>query len=91
MANTVCKRVTYHGRVQGVGFRYTAHGLAAGHGVAGYVRNLPNGDVELIAEGAADRVDAFLAAVAGRMADNIAAADVQDAPPTGAAGFHVRR
>ena len=57
---TVCKRVYYSGRVQGVGFRYTAQGLAADYTVAGYVRNLPNGDVELVAEGPADQVDAFL-------------------------------
>ena len=45
---TVCKRVLYSGRVQGVGFRYTAHGLAQGYDVAGYVRNLPGGEVVLV-------------------------------------------
>ncbi len=90
MATTVCKRVIYRGRVQGVGFRYTAHGLARGYAAAGLVRNLPTGEVELVAEGAADQVDAFLAAVAERMADFIESATVQDAPPTGAAGFHIR-
>src|SRR5439155_885059 len=44
----VYKRVHYSGRVQGVGFRYTAQGLAADYAVAGYVRNLANGDVELV-------------------------------------------
>jgi acylphosphatase len=91
MAMTECKRVIYRGRVQGVGFRYTASGLARGYKVAGYVRNLPTGEVELAAEGAADQVDAFLAAVAKRMADSIAEAAVQDAPPTGATGFTIRR
>jgi acylphosphatase len=89
--NPVCKRVHYAGRVQGVGFRYTAQSLARGYCVAGFVRNLPTGEVELVAEGPADQVDAFLAAVAGRMADCIARTAVQDAPPTGAAGFHIRR
>ena len=90
MAATVCKRVLYEGRVQGVGFRYTAQALARGYAVAGHVRNLPTGEVELVAEGPADQVDAFLEAVAGRMADNIARTTVRDAPPSGAAGFHIR-
>ena len=47
---TVCKQVRYSGQVQGVGFRYTAQRLAEGYAVSGYVRNLPEGDVELVAE-----------------------------------------
>jgi acylphosphatase len=90
MPTKVCKRVLYEGRVQGVGFRFTAIDLAAGYPVAGWVRNLPTGDVELVAEGAADQVDGFLAAVADRMAGNIARSTVQESPPTGLAGFHVR-
>ena len=91
MATTVCKRVLYSGRVQGVGFRFTALEIAQGYAVAGHVRNLPTGEVELVAEGAVDQVDAFLKAVAGRMAGNIARADVEDSPPTGRAGFHIRQ
>ena len=87
---TVCKRVYYSGRVQGVGFRYTAQGLAADYPVAGYVRNLPNGDVELVAEGPADQVDAFLAAIADRMASCIERTTVQDQTPGGHQGFRIR-
>jgi acylphosphatase len=90
MTTTVCKRVVYQGRVQGVGFRYTAAGLARGYAVAGFVRNLPSGEVELVAEGAPDQVDAFLAAVAERMAGYIAHAAVQNAPPTGETAFDIR-
>ena len=86
----VSKRVVYSGRVQGVGFRFTAKGLAAGHPVAGYVRNLPTGEVELVAEGESDRVEAFLAAVARRMADYITNTTVEDAAPTGQTGFQIR-
>jgi acylphosphatase len=90
MANT-CKRVTYSGHVQGVGFRYTAQALAAGFpGVAGYVRNLPGGNVELVAEGPAAEVEAFLLAVAGRMADCIGRAAVRDEAPAGYQGFRIR-
>jgi acylphosphatase len=87
---TVCKRVLYSGRVQGVGFRYTAQHLAAGYAVAGFVRNCPDGDVELVAEGEADEVERFLAAVAARMAGHIARKIVRDAPPEGRQGFHIR-
>ena len=85
-----CKRVIYSGRVQGVGFRYTAHGLAAGHPIAGYVRNLPNGDVELVTEGEDSAVEAFLSVVAQRMAGYISETTVQDAAPTGQRGFRIR-
>jgi len=87
---TVCKRVTYSGRVQGVGFRYTAQHLAAGYRVAGHVRNLPNGEVELVAEGDAHEVERFLAVVAGRMGPNIDRTAVQDESPNGRQGFHIR-
>ncbi len=87
---TIGKRVCYSGRVQGVGFRYTAQHLAAGYAVAGYVRNLPDGDVELVAEGEPDEVERFLAAVAARMAPNIERAAVHDEPPAGRRGFHIR-
>jgi acylphosphatase len=90
MATTVCKRVLYEGRVQGVGFRYTAQRLAGGYVVAGHVRNLPGGEVELVAEGAADQVDAFLAAVAERMAHYITRTTARGEAPAGRTGFHIR-
>jgi acylphosphatase len=87
---TICKRVIYTGQVQGVGFRYTAHGIAAGYAVAGYVRNLPDGSVELVAEGEAEAVDSFLTALAERMTDYIGRATVQEQPPSGYRGFSIR-
>lgn len=87
---TTCKHVTYSGHVQGVGFRYTAQRLAARYPVAGYVRNLAGGDVELVAEGPADEVEAFLGAVAERLADYIEHTTVKDETPAGHQGFQVR-
>lgn len=55
--------VLYEGRVQGVGFRYTAKSVAAGFEVIGIVRNLPDGRVELIAEGTQTELEAFQQAV----------------------------
>ncbi len=56
-------RVHYNGRVQGVGFRYTVRTLAQGFEITGVVRNLPDGRVELEAEGAAAELEDFLRAV----------------------------
>ena len=53
------QRRTYHysGHVQGVGFRYTTHNIAQQHNVLGYVRNLPDGRVELVMEGDEDEIE----------------------------------
>jgi acylphosphatase len=51
--------IYYSGKVQGVGFRYTAKNVAAGYEVTGIVRNLADGRVELAAEGAKDELEAF--------------------------------
>ena len=55
--------VLYSGRVQGVGFRYTTKDVATGFDVTGIVRNLPDGRVELIAEGWRAELEAFRAAI----------------------------
>ena len=52
--------VHFSGNVQGVGFRFTAIRLAGNFDVTGYVRNLPDGRVECVAEGTAEEIDAFL-------------------------------
>lgn len=51
--------VFYAGRVQGVGFRYAAKQTAVGYEVTGTVRNLPDGRVELVAEGEQTELEAF--------------------------------
>ena len=55
--------IFYSGRVQGVGFRYTAKTVAAGFEISGIVRNLSDGRVELIAEGTREELEAFRAAL----------------------------
>jgi acylphosphatase len=85
-----CKRVCYSGKVQGVGFRYTAQHLAAGFAVSGWIRNLTDGRVELVAEGAADQVAAFLDALARRMQEYIDTTTVTAETATGLQGFGIR-
>lgn len=48
------------GRVQGVGFRYSAQRQAASLGLTGYVRNLRDGSVEMFCEGPQDKVEGFI-------------------------------
>lgn len=55
--------VFYSGNVQGVGFRYTAKTVATGFELTGTVRNLSDGRVELVAEGAKDELEAFCQAI----------------------------
>lgn len=65
------RRITYAGHVQGVGFRYTTQNLASGYDVLGYVKNLPDGQVELVVEGKADELNDFLAEIRCTFADQI--------------------
>jgi acylphosphatase len=59
--------VFFTGHVQGVGFRYQVRQVAQGFEVTGFVQNLSDGRVLLEAEGPADEVREFLAAVQERM------------------------
>jgi len=52
--------VFYSGYVQGVGFRYTVRGIASGSVLAGWIRNLPDGRVELVCEGEEKKLKIFL-------------------------------
>jgi acylphosphatase len=59
--------VFFGGHVQGVGFRYSVLQVAREFEVAGYVRNLADGRVQLEAEGRKDDIDAFVAAIEEKM------------------------
>jgi acylphosphatase len=61
--NRVRLQTLYSGRVQGVGFRYTVKKVASGFEIAGTVRNLADGRVELLAEGLRDELEAFREAI----------------------------
>ena len=86
------RRVFFEGRVQGVGFRYSVRQLAKGYDVAGWVRNLPDGRVELEASGETEEVQAFLKAIdESELASFIRAKqETPISPQLGAAGFQIR-
>jgi acylphosphatase len=86
---TVRRRVYYSGRVQGVGFRYTAQGLAQDYAVTGFVRNLPDRRVELVAEGEPAEVERFLEAVRRQMDGYIDDESVRDETPHGLTDFRI--
>lgn len=54
------KQVIFKGRVQGVGFRYTAHRIARRYDLNGYVRNLPDGSVEALLQGTQANIQACM-------------------------------
>lgn len=92
-ADQECRQVIFHGRVQGVGFRYTTHRIARRFSISGYVRNRADGTVELLACGASPEIQRFLDAVKSEFSGNIDSADDQlkAASVTEFDGFVIRR
>jgi acylphosphatase len=85
------RTVHYRGHVQGVGFRYTAQAIAKRYDVFGFVRNLPDGQVELVAEGEKHELVAFLDDVRERMIRYIRDERVDTQLASGEfAGFEIR-
>jgi len=76
-------RVLFSGRVQGVGFRYTTVRISGGYAVRGYVRNLPDGRVELVAEGTRSELERFVEAIREAMSGNIQGEQKEECPATG--------
>ena len=69
--------VVFSGQVQGVGFRQTTVQIARSHPITGWVKNLPSGNVELVAEGTKTACSEFLAAIRDRMFEYINDIDCQ--------------
>ena len=65
--NQVRAHVYYSGRVQGVGFRYTAEGLALKLRLTGWVKNLPDGRVEMICEGPKETIETLFEQIKSSM------------------------
>ena len=85
------RTVVYHGDVHGVGFRYTAVQLARRYDVSGYVRNLPDGQVELLVEGEEAVIGEFLNELAEYFRSYIRSQTQRTASATGSfSSFAVR-
>lgn len=92
MSETVRRKVVYHGRVQGVGFRATVVDLASEFDVTGHVRNRSDGTVELVADGPIPAVEGLLMAIGDRMSRYITDAEVEEIPSDEMlSGFEIRR
>lgn len=80
-----------HGRVQGVFYRDYTRQQAELLGVHGWVRNLPDGTVEAVIEGEADKVVVMRKWLqTGSPLAAVTAVDITDEEPTGERGFSVR-
>ena len=88
----VARRYLIAGRVQGVGFRWFAHDAAAREGVHGWVRNLADGSVEVVAEGDAESLFRLEAALRrGPGGARVEHVTVEDEAPSGrTTGFEIR-
>ena len=86
------RQVIYSGHVQGVGFRYTVRRIASGYEVTGWVKNLPDGRVEMqaMAQEMAE-LEGFLEAVrTSALRGNIKNEEAHDLPPlAGVRGFSI--
>jgi acylphosphatase len=74
------KHVIFSGEVQGVGFRYTSNRIAGRYNVAGYVRNRPDGTVEMFVQGPNAEVEGCLQDIQDAFAGYIRATQVEEAP-----------
>ena len=84
-------RVRVEGIVQGVGFRYYTYRVAKRLGIKGYVRNMPDGSVEVVAEGEEDTMEKFLQEVArGPSSAVVTNVIVEDVQPRGFKSFEIR-
>ncbi|MFA5112711.1 MAG: acylphosphatase [Candidatus Margulisiibacteriota bacterium] len=73
---------TFFGRVQGVGFRFTAENVANAYKLTGFVRNLPDGSVEVVVEGEEGEIKSFLATINEELDNYIEKYKLNWFPPT---------
>lgn len=86
------RRYTVHGRVQGVGYRFYAYTCADALGVTGWVRNTPEGTVEVHAEGSEEQLrELGFDLRRGPRYGRVTRVEEADAEPEGGAGFRIRR
>lgn len=75
------KHIVFSGSVQGVGFRFTALKIANRYHLTGYVRNLPNGSVEMLAQGPAETIDGCIRDIEDSFAGYVRRTDIETVTP----------
>jgi acylphosphatase len=77
----IAKYITFTGRVQGVGFRFTARRAAQRRQLTGYVRNVPNGSVEMLAQGRPEEIDDCIQDIKEYFSGYIKEVKIEEIPP----------
>src|SRR5579871_6597464 len=89
--DAIRRRVTVHGRVQGVFFRDSLRRRARSHNVAGWACNRSDGAVEAVFEGQPEDVERLVEfARTGPRQAEVENVDVSEEPPEGLTGFEIR-
>jgi acylphosphatase len=91
LGSMVRRRVVVRGFVQGVGYRYSTAAAARAHGIAGWVRNSPDGSVEAVFEGEADAVERMVRwCERGPRGADVITLEVAEEIPEKLRGFEIR-
>ena len=77
----VAKHIIFTGHVQGVGFRFTAYNIAHRYQLTGFVRNLPDGTVEMLAQGRPEDIDDCIRNIKESFIGYMREAGIQEIPP----------
>ncbi|MHC4489049.1 MAG: acylphosphatase [Planctomycetota bacterium] len=77
----VAKHIIFTGRVQGVGFRFTAYSIAHRYQLTGLVRNLPDGTVEMFAQGRPEDIDDCIRDIKESFVGYMRDARTEETPP----------
>ena len=77
----IAKRIIFTGRVQGVGFRFTARRAASRRQLTGFVRNVPDGTVEMLAQGRSEDIDDCIQDLKEYFAGYLKETSIEEIPP----------
>ena len=77
----VAKHIIFAGHVQGVGFRFTAHRMASCYHLTGFVRNLSDGTVEMLAQGPAEDIEECIRDIEEALAGYVGETLIDEVPP----------
>ncbi len=77
----IARSIIFTGRVQGVGFRFTARRAASRRQLTGFVRNVPNGTVEMFAQGRSEDIDDCIQDLKEYFAGYLKETRIEEIPP----------